>query len=112
VENQAGHEEFESWHLGVGERISLWIHRDRTRDLVTDILIDLRVIDIHAELAELDLLVAELKASMRRSRHDLALAIYPWLVLAPFAAIIAILSSIAIRRDRKRLRNQLPDVAG
>jgi formate-dependent nitrite reductase membrane component NrfD len=91
----------------LGERLSLWIDQDETRELIAEMLSDFQIVNVHRELVELDNHLVDLeyqreamRRSLARARRQIALAIYPWLVLAPLALMIAVQTRTSIKRSR------------
>jgi hypothetical protein len=87
-----------------GQRLSLWIRQDRKREFAVDTLDVLGVYNLDHQLTEfdrqMDATQRQIDASKRqvaRASKQTALAVYPWLMLAPLGVLIAVKSRAAIK---------------
>jgi hypothetical protein len=83
---------------GVGERISAWSHQGRLRESAVVMLDALDIVDTDQELLELQGRIDDTKRSLRNSCLRMVAAVYPWLLMAPFGALIAVRFKGAIGR--------------
>jgi hypothetical protein len=75
---------------GVGERISAWSHQGSLRESTVIMLDALGIVDTDQELRELQRRIDDKKRLLRNSSWRTIAAVYPWLLMAPFGALIAV----------------------
>jgi hypothetical protein len=83
---------------GVGERISAWSHQGKLRESAVLMLDALDIVDTDQELRDLQGRIDDTKRSVRNSCWRMVAAVYPWLLVAPFGALIAVRFKGAIGR--------------
>jgi hypothetical protein len=94
---------------GIGERVSSWVHQGEWRSLTADTLTAMDIVDVDRTLIDVDDRIETSKRRVRRAGGQLALASYPWLVVAPFGLLIALKSRAAIRQSAREAAGALPD---
>jgi hypothetical protein len=75
---------------GMGERISAWSHQGNMRESTVIMLDALGIVDTDQQLRVLQGRIDDKKRLLRNSCWRTFAAVYPWLLMAPFGALIAV----------------------